>query len=176
MHIVHPIALFNWLVFTVIPLKMHQFSSWNSFLFCHILWKTFNSLVFLLCFFRCRNILITSLGFLSILNANWIFISVVVKCDFCMERKCDTQKKTIKNKANSKILCVKSTSNSNGSKDDDGGGGGGGSNKLVWCGNEAKCGNSASIREQLMYIYSYVDWKSERDSAIQCELNECDKD
>lgn len=59
-------------------------------------------------------------------------------------------------------------------KDD--GGGSGGSNKMVWYGNEAKCGNSASIREQLMYIFSYVDWMSKRDRVIRSVLNECDED
>lgn len=58
----------------------------------------------------------------------------------------------------------------------DGGGGSGGSNKMIWYGNEAKCGNSASIREQLMCIFSYVDWMSKRDRVIRSVLNECDKD
>lgn len=72
-------------------------------------------------------------------------------------------------------LATETTDNTTTTKDGDGGGGGG-SNKVVWYGNEAKCGNSASIREQLMYIFSYVAWMSKRDRVIRSVLNECDKE
>lgn len=79
---------------------------------------------------------------------------VAVKCDFSMKTKCDTTKANMKNGTRKKLLCVKSTSSSSGSSNKNGIGG---SNQLLWYGNEAKCGNSAPNREQLMYIYSHVD-------------------